>query len=31
MKDIVYYASTQKDIEAFPSKAKQRIARLLDM
>lgn len=31
MKDIVYYASSQKDIEAFPNKAKQRIARLLDM
>lgn len=31
MKEIVYYASTQKDIEAFPSRAKQRIARLLDM
>jgi len=31
MKDIVYYANTKKDIAAFPSKAKQRIARLLDM
>lgn len=31
MKNIVYYASTQKDIMAFPSKAKQRVARLLDM
>src|SRR5579872_2220670 len=31
MKDIIYYANAQKDIEAFPNKAKQRIARLLDM
>jgi phage-related protein len=31
MKDIVYCASTQKDIKAFPGKAKQRIARLLEM
>lgn len=31
MKAIVYYANSQKDIAAFPSKAKQRIARLLDM
>jgi len=31
MKGIVYHASTRKDIEAFPAKAKQRIARLLDM
>lgn len=31
MKDIVYYASTEKDIAAFPSKAKQRIAQLLGM
>jgi len=31
MKDIVHYASTQKDIGTFPTKTKQRIARLLDM
>jgi phage-related protein len=31
MKNIIYYASTQKDIMSFSSKAKQRIARLLDM
>lgn len=31
MKEIVYCADTQKDIQAFPEKAKQRIARLLNM
>lgn len=31
MKQIIYYASTKRDIGSFPSKAKQRIARLLDM
>jgi phage-related protein len=31
MKDIVYHTSAQRDITAFPSKARQRIARLLDM
>lgn len=31
MKDIVYCATAQKDIAEFSIKAKQRIARLLDM
>lgn len=31
MKEILYYATTKKDIEAFPRKAKERIAQLLEM
>lgn len=31
MKDIVYYASAQKDLESFPARARQRIAQLLAM
>ncbi|MGB6977486.1 MAG: type II toxin-antitoxin system RelE/ParE family toxin [Gammaproteobacteria bacterium] len=31
MKDIVYYASAQKDIAAFSTRARQCIARLLEM
>ncbi len=31
MKKVLYYANSSKDIEAFPNKARQRAARLLDM
>lgn len=31
MKEIVYCATSQRDIEVFSSRVKQRIARLLDM
>ncbi|MCX7115398.1 MAG: type II toxin-antitoxin system RelE/ParE family toxin [Gammaproteobacteria bacterium] len=31
MKTVFYHPTSQKDIEAFPPKVRQRIARLLDM